>query len=361
MQQLHHLLDVTHAIGEYRLVFKQGEPFTPVILRVHGDPISIIGKVLDQNPKSYAKVNDFARMGIDMVRAGLTARNADGRTILTDDQIREQSHVAEKRIVSMCIDAALAQDDFETAFSLVVTRLKDIGDPSHAHTPVKEYGIPGPRAELPPRSVDDYSWRAALQAGKYRRTARTIRPTHLGNSSGNLEVRHLEQRMDCLAYALRLAPNATLQEILNAYRRCEEELDSQAEQEAEQEAAWDTEGDTHTMPGGFSANSTRKAAHARTASRTMEEEPVSLFDLSRASMARAQSGLSALSMLRGNKSEPSSKGNASGGNTPPISAAQRETVRKRDQLKNAAVTGLATGIGWLINAPPVGEENSDEE
>ena len=46
------LLSATHALGEYRLVLKQGEPFTPVILRVHSDPISIIGKVLEQNPKS---------------------------------------------------------------------------------------------------------------------------------------------------------------------------------------------------------------------------------------------------------------------------------------------------------------------
>jgi protein transport protein SEC39 len=28
------------------------------------------------------------------------------------------------------------------------------------------------------------------------------------------------------------------------------------------------------------------------------------------------------------------------------------TIRKRDQLRNAAVGTLASGIGWLINAPP---------
>jgi hypothetical protein len=66
-KQLEHLLDVTHAIGEYRLVFKQGEPFKPVTLRVHGDPISIIGKVLDQNRRSYTKINDFVRISSGMV------------------------------------------------------------------------------------------------------------------------------------------------------------------------------------------------------------------------------------------------------------------------------------------------------
>ena len=54
-------------IGDYRLVFRQGEPFKPVALRVHGDPISIIGKVLDQNRRSYTKINEFVGIGQDMV------------------------------------------------------------------------------------------------------------------------------------------------------------------------------------------------------------------------------------------------------------------------------------------------------
>lgn len=103
-EQLEHLLSVTHAIGEYRLVFKQGEPFKPVTLRVHGDPISIIGKVLDQNRRSYTKINDFVRIGKGMVMAGLTFRTIKGQTTIaqmTEEQIQEQEAVAEKRVVSM--------------------------------------------------------------------------------------------------------------------------------------------------------------------------------------------------------------------------------------------------------------------
>jgi hypothetical protein len=57
------LLQATHALSEYRLVLKQGEPFTPVVLRVHTDPISIVGKILEQNPKSYTKVQNLVRLG----------------------------------------------------------------------------------------------------------------------------------------------------------------------------------------------------------------------------------------------------------------------------------------------------------
>ncbi|RDL40665.1 uncharacterized protein BP5553_00644 [Venustampulla echinocandica] len=361
--QVMSLINVTHWIGEYRLVFKQGEPFKPVTLRVYGDPISIIGKILDQNPKSYAKINNLVNIGKEMVKAGLILRESNGRARKPFDYERkEQLLIAEKRVVSMCIDAALADDDFETAYSYVVTRLKDIAGPSHSRSPALEKTQSGLMAEVPPKVVDDWSWRAALQAGKYRRNAATTKPTHFGNSSGNLEIRHLEQRMECLSQALRIAPKATLQEILNAYRRCEEELESLVQQEVEQEAAWDAQGDDQQVPGGFKSTPMKQNNTVSSTSRATgaaEEAPMSLFDLSRASMARAQSGFSALSMLKGNATlDMNETGHTNsedaGGPTTP-----KHAVRKRDQLKNVAVGSLASGIGWLINAPPV-NTNSDE-
>jgi hypothetical protein len=363
--QLEHLITVTHYMGAYRLVFKQGEPFKPVSLRLHGDPISIIGKILDQNSRSYTKIGDFVDMGKHMVRAGLTVRRVDGETALKPEQVIEEESVAEKRVVSMCIDAALVEDDFETAYSYVVTRLKEIAGPAHARTPELERRGTGLFAEPPPKVIDDWSWRAALQAGKYRRTSQTTKPTHLGNASGNLEIRHLEQRMDCLAQALRIAPKATLQEILNVYRRCEEELESHVKQEAEQEEAWDAQGDEQVMPGGYAPTPAKKTTN----SRAVEEAPMSLFDLSRASMARAQNGFSALSMLKGNHTVQEKAQNASresidsGGSTGDSSSQStvKAPIRKRDQLKNAAVGSLASGIGWLINAPPINRNDEEHE
>ena len=48
--------------------------------------------------------------------------------------------------------------------------------------------------------------------------------------------------MDCLSLALRCAPSSALQEILNAYRRCEEELEMKVREEEEEEDAWDEQG-----------------------------------------------------------------------------------------------------------------------
>jgi protein transport protein SEC39 len=324
-----------------------------VVLRVHVDPISLIGKILDQNPKSYTKINDFIHIGEQMVLSGLTVRDVEGHAIMEPDQEQEQISIAKKRITSMCIDSALTEDDFETAYSYVMNRLPPIASEAQARTSLLERSDSGILAHPPPRILDDWSWRAALQAGKYRTTTNTTRPTHLGNASGNLEIRHLEQRKDCLSQALRIAPPSTLHEILNVFRRCEEELDTKIKEEAEQEAAWDEQGDQAIMPGGFDVEPPKKQFRGlATTSGGVDEAPMSLFDLTRASAAKAQNSLSALTTLTGGASRGAKVKNLTGTDqTAHEHGVGPATVRKRDQLRNAAVGTLASGIGWLINAP----------
>ncbi|KAI0200988.1 Sec39 domain-containing protein [Astrocystis sublimbata] len=322
------LLKATHALSEYRLVLKKGEPFTPVVLRVHTDPFSIIGKVLEQNPKSYTNVQDLVTIGSNMVDAGLLTRKKAGQSSKESQPVADQHVIAKRRITAMCVDAALTEDDFETAYSYVMNRVASDGN-----------------TQLP----DEYSWKAALQAGKYRRTGRTLKPTHIGTASGNLDVRHLEQRIDCLATAVRIAPPATLQDILNAFRKCEEELNAAIKTEEVQEAAWDDRGDVQAMPGAFSSVVPPGVnRHPTRSSRHVEESPMSLFDLSRASMARAQQNLSALSSLQRSGVERAG-GDAEGSMD---EADGQPRVRKRDQFREAAVGTLASGVGWLIGAQP---------
>ncbi|KAI1876555.1 hypothetical protein JX265_004081 [Neoarthrinium moseri] len=339
------LLRATHGLSEYRLVLKQGEPFTPVVLRIHADPISIIGKVLEQNPHSYTRLQAFLEIGTNMADAGLPTSEKSARSSGVTGDMAQQRALVEKRVIAMCIDAALTEDDFETAYSYVVNRLASTTGPAESLSAGSKNGH-GAEARPSPAITDDYSWKAALQAGKYRRTARTIRPTHIGTASGNMDIRHLEQRIECLSTALRIAPTVTLQEILNVFRRCEEELDAAVKAEEEQESAWDDQGDVQAMPGAFSStvpagvvrhNTSRPAKH-------QEEAPMSLFDLSRASMARAQRNFSALSSLQ--RSEQVKDDDEE-------EIDNQARVRKRDQLREAAVGTLASGVGWLIGAQPV--------
>ncbi|EMR67420.1 putative secretory pathway protein sec39 protein [Eutypa lata UCREL1] len=271
--------------------------------------------------------------------AGLGIRNTS--TLTPEQTTASRALLAERRIAAMCIDAALTEDDFETAYSYVVNRVASATD----------FASKNGGGTIPPLA-DDYSWKAALQAGNYRRTAQTLRPTHLGTASGNLEVRHLEQRIECLSAALRIAPAATLHDILKMFRKCEEALNAAVAAEEAQESAWDDRGDMQAMPGAFSSTVPAGVVRGgggpvnKSARHGGDDAPMSLFDLSRASMARAQRNFTALSSLQQSKSENADDDGDIHGDD----SAQR--TRKRDQLREAAVGTLASGVGWLIGAQP---------
>ncbi len=336
------LLRASHTLSDYRLVLKQGEPFSPVVLRVHSDPIVIIEKVLNQNPKAYTRLQEFLEMGANMVHAGLALPGSSTRITATLSEIEQGLFIAEKRIVAMCIEAALNEDDFETAYSYVASRLGNGATP---------------RSNCTDALSDNWSWVAALKAGQYMRTERSQQPTHLGTASGNLEIRHLEQRIECLATAIRAAPPAELQKILKSFRRCEEQLDSATREEAANEVAWDAAGDFSALPGNFEPPAQRPAQPPRnmtasTAARQGEEAPMSLFDLSRATARIAQRNLTAISSLQG---MPPATGNGD------VSQEQTEPrTRKRDQLREAATGTLVSGVSWLIGANVNGGSSVNE-
>ncbi|OSZ99966.1 hypothetical protein A9Z42_0010510 [Trichoderma parareesei] len=331
------LLRCTHALSEYRLTLKQGEPFKPVVLRVHSDPISIIEKVLEQNPKAYTRLPEFLEMAANMVRAGITQQ---ARSVNFDSPAEDNSKElvrAEKLIIALCIEAALREDDFETAYSYVVSRLE---------TPASGGGGGAGAGQEP----DEWSWKAALKAGQYVRTGRTLLPTHLGIASGNPEIRHLEQRIECLATALRVAPTSQLLEILKTFRRCEEQLDSAIAEEAAAEASWAAAGE---VPGAFEATpppglQSSRNMTATAASKQAEEAPMSLFDLSRATASVASRNFTKLSSLSSSLAGAASLASSATSSTAGEQAPQR--LRKRDQLREAATGTLVSGVGWLIGA-----------
>ncbi|KAH0522085.1 hypothetical protein TsFJ059_005994 [Trichoderma semiorbis] len=324
------LLRCTHALSEYRLTLKQGEPFKPVVLRVHSDPVSIIDKVLEQNPKAYTRLPEFLEMAANMVRAGITQQARSVKFDSTTGDNSKELNRAEKFITAQCIEAALREDDFETAYSYVVSRLETTA-PKGTQARANE--------------EDEWSWKAALKAGQYIRTDRTLLPTHLGIASGNPEIRHLEQRIECLATALRVAPTSQLQEILKTFRRCEEQLDSAISEEAAAEASWASAGE---VPGAFETStpqnmhSTRNMT-ATAAAKQAEEAPMSLFDLSRATASVAQRNFTRLSSL-------SSLGTSTPSAPSPTGEQAPQRLRKRDQLREAATGTLVSGVGWLIGA-----------
>ncbi|EPQ66354.1 Bgt-1573 [Blumeria graminis f. sp. tritici] len=365
-QKLLQLLQLTSEIEPYRLVLKKGEPFKPIDLRTHGDPLYILGKILEQNPKSYTKILDFIEMAKLAIGAGLIKLGSNEiSSFVSSDEVQENFKSIEKRIAAMCIDIALLEDDFETAYSYATTRLGWTFGSVKASTDERLRILSTISTTSQCRAgLDEWSWRASLQVGKYRRNFETKQQAYASPKYCNQAITQIEKCMECISQALMLAPTSALPEILNFYRQSEERLESLLLQ-AEQQESGNLSADVEIS---LSKNQKAHLKHSK-GSRINEisEEPMTLFDLSRAGMIRAQSGLSTLSMLKNGPKDNNSQVSGEPLNTDDYlsgTMSEPETVqarvRRRDQLKNAAVGGLASGVGWLIGAPsPILSNDTD--
>ncbi|KAJ5085751.1 hypothetical protein N7532_010522 [Penicillium argentinense] len=337
LKQISALISATHALSFYSLTLQHGVPFQPVSIRVHHDPLSLVEKVLDQNAKSYTKLDDLLSIGRNLVSAGLSTSPETSEPLSEADALV----TAERRITSLAISSALTSNDFGTAYSYILTRLT----PNTLNT-----------STLP----DDITWRAVYNAGRYR--------SNQQNTPLTTQITHLSQRMELLSLSLTLTPTPDpLPEILGAWRRADEELSSLRAREQSEEDAWDSKGDKlSTVPGGFGPSDferdafetaqqrSARRARARALPHAHPEAPMGLFEVARgAAMALHKNAFP----LRGTGTQAGStragvEGSGSGDERP-LSPEGEGRVRKRDMVSNMVTGGLASGIGWVLGAEPV--------
>ncbi|KAL9085252.1 MAG: hypothetical protein Q9165_007686 [Trypethelium subeluteriae] len=339
------LLAATHALSFYSLTLQHGVPFQPVNIRVSNDPISLIEKVLKQNPRSYTKLDDLISIAQDFVEAGLT-EDHDGEEIdypkdVSFLDLPRKKAEAESRVVGMAIDASLAEDDFETAYSYIANRFQP-PDPSK------------PSSLSATTDAEKTAWRSAVAAGKYRSSSLTT-PAAI--------LRRLDQRMDLLSRALLLAPPSALPEILNAWRRVEEEMAAQLAREDEAETAWNDRGDRvqsgqSPLPGTFVdprtvgmelGQPTREVGRLG-GGRGGQEAPMGLFDVARGAAAafnRTAFPLRGSGAGRGSEEALSPRLRDSDLGSP-TGESDEGRIRKRDVAYNAATGALASGLGWVL-------------
>ncbi|MCJ1398174.1 hypothetical protein MMC11_001371 [Xylographa trunciseda] len=340
-KQIAALLLATHALSFYSLTLQHGVPFQPVNIRSTPDALALIEKVLKQNPRSYTKLEDLLDIGRNLVKAGLM-KSDEGISAFQFDSTERKLAIVERRIIAKAIEAALAEEDFETAYSYVINRLS----PSEA-----SQGTPPDTAEMLPTTEDNITWQAAYQAGR----------SPMKGTSGSSELRRLEQRMELLSQAILLAPSHSLQEVLSTWRDCEHEMNRLLTQESEEESGWDTRGDL-TLPGGFGQEDIAdipQKPREPTRNAMNEEAPMGLFDVARgAASAFSKSAFPlrspgpADSTLKGLRqaSQAQLKGPAASDGGTHDSEGR---VRKRDMVSNMVTGGLASGIGWVLGAPSV--------
>ncbi|KAK3117366.1 hypothetical protein LTR53_001356 [Teratosphaeriaceae sp. CCFEE 6253] len=361
------LIVATHAMSFYSLTLQHGVPFQPVSIRVNSDPISLLDKVLEQNPRSYTKLDDLVEIGRNIVLAGLPASEEEGKVVqASTEEIDRRKKEAERRVTFMAIEAALGEDDFETAYSYVVNRLTpsgaDLTAPSQAQGQAKSYArntsSTNGRAKKPSTGEDDISWRAAFLAGRFRPTTATP-PT----------LRRLEQRTELLSLALLLAPSAHLTDILAAWRRCEEEMTALQLSQQQAEEEFDDHADKRSaLPGNFTLtgdqpkmvlNQKRReigrlgGGGGGVAAKGESDAPMSMFDLTRS----AASAFSRNAFpLRGAASQAQQSGEkeamSASVDTLASEGSGQERVRRRDMVANVVSGGLTSGLGWMLGATP---------
>lgn len=334
------------------------------------DPIGLIDKVLEQNANSYTKLDDLVDIAQNLVSAGLPPTEDSNGEVeqVSGEELGRRLKLAERRVTFMAVEAALREDDFETAYSYVVNRLTPSGADINAPDPAraaKKHARNGSTASTraTPQREDDVSWRAAFLAGRYR-----------SPSSASPTLRRLEQRTELLSFALLLAPTSALTEILAVWRRCEEETSSLQLSQQQAEEEFDDRADkrisTSALPGNFTMsgeqpemvlNQKRRevgrmgaATGAAGAGGKAGEDvaPMSMFDLTR-SAARAFSR-NAFPLHAGatTGTRASTEGErdmtASYDSIGSDGGGDQHRVRKRDMVANAVSGGLASGLGWVL-------------
>ena len=329
LHQINALIKATHAMSFYSLTLQHGVPFQPVNIRAHKDPMLLVGKILEQNPRSYTKLDDLLDIGWALVEAGLnvTADKSHSTGKGTQDLL------AKRRITGMAIEAALREEDFDTAYSYIISRLPQTSKARPAEQSAED---------------DDISWQVAYKAGCHE----------LPRTSGASKLRPLEQRMELLSQALLLAPSSALTEILEVWRQREEDLNAALAREAAAEEKWDKRGD-QKIPGGFSPDPSPSPQRTREPSRAAlnEEAPMGLFDVARGAAATLSKNAFPLRGSRNAGSlqsahEKSLSKTSAGGSDSGSGTEIEGRVRKRDMVSNMVTGGLASGIGWVIGAPP---------
>lgn len=212
----------------------------------------------------------------------------------------------------MCVEAALSENDFETAYSFAVNRLVCMAG-----------------ATDDTEDVRDVIWRTCFQAGRYTSPYAVIAG---GNTTrGGKALRAVEMRMELLAQALRVCPPHALADVLAAWRHCEEELRVGLKEDEEEE-------ERHAALWG--------AAVAAGTSTAENEAPMGLFAVARGAAQALRVSAFPLSVVGGGDIHGVDRGDSV------EEQIEEQRTRKRDMVSGMVTHGLASGLGWVLGAQP---------
>jgi hypothetical protein len=360
-QRIQALISATHAMSFYSLTLEHSVPFQPVNIRVSADPLSLIQKLLSQNSRSYTNLDDMISIGQNLITAmPSTLMDENAETSRLDPAVIEKKKAAaERRVIGMTVEAALAEDDFETAYSYVVNRLTP-STPSPAISPAvstssQRFSFGSFDSHREDDDSENVAWRAALQAGRHN-SSPSSSMTWGQNTAARPDLRRLEQRMELLSQALLLAPPRHLEEVLAVWQDCEKEMTSLLAAENEAEERFNDAADQR-LPGAFLTDTIAVQPRREVGRGAVEESPMGLFDVARGAAAVFSKSAFPLRGATRNNTVSSNESRDTGNDSGRVSvdfsdsgsmSGADDRVRRRDMVANAVTGGLASGLGWVL-------------
>ena len=337
LQEIKALIAATHSMSFYSLTLDHGGPFQPVSVRTVSDPLSLVEKILKQNPRSYTKLDDLIQIGVNLLKA---LPNSTANTSRSLDDVGANRHdnpvrSATKQVCAMAIQEALDEDDFDTAYAYVVNRLDhyNVFSANAAHDNDEDV------------DSEETLWHVAYQAGCF---------DSLVSSQVDL-IKRLEQRMELLSLALQSAPSSSLTEVLSIWRQCESQLNAMIAKEKKEREDFDTQADQE-VPGAFNITTGEVQERPRRPPRANlgEEAPIGLFDVAKGAASAFRRSAFPLGQGKTSQQKPPmmpSSGINDDQDAEDTTTRAEHRVRKRDVVSNMVTGGILSSVGWVIGAP----------
>ncbi|CAG8683795.1 5012_t:CDS:2, partial [Racocetra fulgida] len=171
------LIEATHALSEKKICYQPGVPIHPLHIRISPNRLDFIDRLLSTYEDAYRDPNSIIKLATK-----LGYRN---------------DKVAEVKVMAMLADAALRDNNFVTAYDTCVDLVNVIKAMASANKGDNE------NTEL--ALANDAAWRICYEVAKQE------------------NYRDLEQQMTLMGYALSLCPSDQIADLLNLWRKLDEE------------------------------------------------------------------------------------------------------------------------------------------
>lgn len=226
------LLSATHELSMYSLYLttderksKENMPLTPKQIRSYPDSMDLIKRLLELNPKAYKDLDKIVDIAQNLIFGTLVISDEETKSKMKDGEFTNSyeqfehtyGHKISICVRKLCIEAALVELDFNSAYSLAIPYLVDDAKQQKAGSIADDSTIgmtdtfsESTNAFKLKDNID--TWASLFQIGKF--VSPMWEPTQV-------PLTILERQLYSLSCALEICPEDHLTAVLSTWRRIE--------------------------------------------------------------------------------------------------------------------------------------------